>query len=146
MLRYSIAISATPLNVEDICKAGGKNKRYHLQSHVQPTNFVRNYNLAVFGKSTNTFDICQQSVRQMAVVNFRLASSTIHQLNRDLRVSFVDSLSNFGEENQADETLINDDYVLGGILGLFTGMSLLSIVEIIFWSLKLMRTYFSKKK
>ena len=52
-------------------------------------------------------------------MTFRLATDTVSVTVRSRRLSFFDKLSGFG-----------------GILGLFTGMSILSMVEVAFWILR----------
>ncbi len=63
------------------------------------------------------FELCQQRVKQdLAFILFDITKPTIQRVVKRERVTPADLLGN-----------------LGGTLGLFTGMSLLSIAEVIFW-------------
>jgi hypothetical protein len=42
--------------------------------------------------------------------------------------------------------IVNYCFFIGGTLGLFTGMSILSMIEIVFWAIKLGVKMFSSKK
>ena len=38
------------------------------------------------------------------------------------------------------------DLFLGGLVGLFSGMSILSVIEILYWCFKLLQTFIMQKK
>lgn len=61
-------------------------------------------------------EICKKKLLYKAEVFFKISTHTMIAIENSRRLSFFDKLSGFG-----------------GILGLFTGMSILSMVEIAFW-------------
>ena len=66
----------------------------------------------------------------MARVNQWMCDVTV----RTRRLSFFDKLSGFGKITSHTELFVI--CCLGGILGLFTGISILSVVEVAFWIIR----------
>lgn len=65
----------------------------------------------------------------LAFVTIEVSGSTVERTFRDLQFSFTDKVS-----------------ALGGTIGLFTGMSLLSVIEILFWINRMMILPLKQKK
>ena len=78
-------------------------------------------------------DICKKSINYRAKVIFRLATDTMTVTTTSKRLSFFDKLSGFGKNIKKLFFNICKKIISGGILGLFTGMSILSMVELTFW-------------
>lgn len=102
------------------------------------------------------YRICKKAVKQeVAVVNIILDSPQITQITKNARVSFSDKLGIIGE---CKRILKNDNvsvcwynysleqrlflpelfqllHFAGGTIGLFCGLSLISIVETVYWIL-----------
>ena len=67
-------------------------------------------------------DLCEEiNEKDKATLIMKMEGSTFTKLKRSLRVSFTDKLGS-----------------IGGTLGLFSGFSLLAIVELIHWICKIM--------
>ena len=96
-----------------------------------PKKFLAWYNYIVHKKEHREKELCKKKLKYRAVVNFQLATRAVSRTTQDLRQSFADKLSTFG--NQLYWPAVIDIDSLGGTLGLFTGMSILSMVEMIFW-------------
>ncbi len=62
------------------------------------------------------FDICRSELRGVAIVNIYMTSKYVTRIKTSLRVTLVGQLAS-----------------LGGVMGLFTGMSLLSVFELFMW-------------
>jgi len=63
---------------------------------------------------------CEQELDSLAVVRFQMDKESVTSVKQDVRVTFASQLSD-----------------LGGLVALFTGMSLLSVVEVMIWVIKL---------
>ncbi len=89
---------------------------------------MRNFEKEVSRKDTNDLDLCIERMQRMAYIRFQLSGENIMQFKRNLRVTFADQVAS-----------------LGGTVGLFTGMSILSFCEILFWLFKLVFGFGSAK-
>ena len=119
--RYSYSISATQMDPKKICSPNTVAVKFLTNPFINlPSRFIRNVEHATQGLDIGEEAICRRQLTTIAHAKFILASQIVTQTKRDVRVSFADTLSNFG-----------------GTLGLFTGMSLVSMVEALFWILRL---------
>ena len=87
-----------------------------------------------------------RAVESMAFVEVQFASDTVTQTTRDVRYTFAGILSNLGKKNNLTQSKIFQSYNinllhLGGTLGLFLGMSLLSMVEITYHLVRMICTF-----
>ena len=90
-------------------------------------------------KNNGTFeekDLCKENMKYRAVVNVQLAVATVSRTTQDLRQRFADKISTFGEKRTVCQEFDNNCFITGGTLGLFTGMSILSMVEVAFWIMR----------
>ena len=71
-------------------------------------------NLVQFDKSV--YEVIKSRVKKLTLVDIGFGTSDYKLITRDVRATFFDKLS-----------------LIGGTLGLYTGFSLISILEIIFW-------------
>ncbi len=88
--------------------------------------------------------LCKHMMKNhWATAKFQLASAHAMRLYQDVKVTFSDKIATFGgilsdlhDSNNAVRI------TLGGTMGLFTGMSLLSMLEVVFWLWKLLFSLF----
>ena len=74
-----------------------------------------------------------------AIISVRFASENYMRTIQSSKWSMPAKISSFGKCNemiQLGNFILIFDQFLGGILGLLTGMSLLSIIELGFWALR----------
>lgn len=61
----------------------------------------------------NTKHKCEEVLKNMAVVEFRLAATTATKINKSARVSFTDQLSNFGKTSAVRPMQAFTAHILG---------------------------------
>ena len=85
------------------------------------------------------YELCEKIVDHMAIVTVMFDKESYVRTKTSLRVSFTDKLAAFGKILIYLNKYLNNQLVpfLGGTLGLFTGMSILSMIEAVFWLFKL---------
>lgn len=82
--------------------------------------------------------ICREIMStDIGIISIRLGTKKYIKTIMDKRVTFTDQLGDLGMYLMVDLCMLTLLQILGGTLGLFTGMSLLSIVELGFWVVKL---------
>eukprot|EP00095_Tigriopus_kingsejongensis_P002325 maker-scaffold347_size200506-snap-gene-1.26 protein:Tk02325 transcript:maker-scaffold347_size200506-snap-gene-1.26-mRNA-1 annotation:"pickpocket" len=80
------------------------------------------------GKVYNEYDECVSLwSKEMTLVEFKLDSPTYTRMTKEAKTSFIDKVA-----------------TIGGTLGLFTGMSIISMFEICYWFMKASRRLISK--
>ena len=104
--------------------------------------FISRARKFISNESSDLTELCKRLLPYRAEVTFRLATDTVSVTVRTRRLSFFDKLSGFGK-NKNHRAVGGDCLsVLGGILGLFTGISILSVVEVAYWIIRyLVRKY-----
>ena len=134
---YSFSIVSTPFDSEGMCPRNVGSEEFLMKQFYEnqfPTKYVRK--LIEFKKnvSSDEDENCKNNIQYRAEVIFRLATNTMSVTVMSKRLSFFDQLSTFGicKVNLfcALVFILNHS---GGILGLFTGISILSMVEVTFW-------------
>ena len=117
----------------NICKEGNFIHQQLIQSSRQHFAF-ENYKALVTGDGTvpdlhsslANGSLCFQFIEKfVAIVSVESPTNTITKSARDVRVTFIDQLG-----------------TIGGTLGLFTGMSILSMVEIAFFAFTFFTTWY----
>ena len=99
----------------------------------------------------NVVQICTiMGNEDISFVRVVIANDKVVSYKRELKVSFSDRIATFGNEYLAESTYFRINIMLnisflGGTMGLFTGMSLLSLVELIFWMWKCLQGFFHKR-
>ena len=87
-------------------------------------------------------ELCQKITNHMAVVSVVFNQDTYVRTKTSLRVSFSDKLAAFGKSISSRRMITyllqNISFLVGGTLGLFTGMSILSMIEAAYWFLRLL--------
>ena len=85
------------------------------------------------------YELCEKIVDHVAIVTVMFDKESYVRTKTSLRVSFTDKLAAFGKILIYLNKYLNNQLVpfLGGTLGLFTGMSILSMIEAVFWLFKL---------
>ena len=132
---YSYSIVSEPFIEEEQCPTKNNNgvsifKEFY--STPFPRGFIRKARFYMGSMNSSDEDyLCKRLLPFRALVTFRLATDTVTVTTRTRRLSFFDKLSAFGR--LSSEILSLHVLILGGILGLFTGMSILSMVEVVYW-------------
>ena len=87
-------------------------------------------------------ELCQKITNHMAVVSVVFNQDTYVRTKTSLRVSFSDKLAAFGKSISSRRMITyllqNISFLVGGTLGLFNGMSILSMIEAAYWFLRLL--------
>ena len=129
----TVVTTYVPINAVDLCKEGSFFKKHLIRSFRQHFAF-RNYETLVTGDgqipnlqaSMTNGSLCYQFVEKfIAMVSVESPTSTVAKSAREPRVTFMDQLG-----------------TIGGTLGLFTGMSLLSMIEILFFLYAFLKSCF----
>eukprot|EP00095_Tigriopus_kingsejongensis_P009175 maker-scaffold145_size311916-snap-gene-1.10 protein:Tk09175 transcript:maker-scaffold145_size311916-snap-gene-1.10-mRNA-1 annotation:"GE16304" len=113
-IRYTYSVSSTAIDKDKICSADSNN--FSPAELVLPSMLQRSYDQNANSSAINMNDICKANLKKVAMVKFQLSSKQVTRIKRDIRVTVADMISTFG-----------------GTIGLFTGMSILSVIEAIFW-------------
>ena len=119
-----------PLDLEDICKSG-KFMSQHLEHSFSKHFAFEAYENLVEGGSIDELEtsltngsLCENYVRNfISFVSIGSPTTSVMKTVRDKRFTFNDQLG-----------------AIGGTLGLFTGMSLLSIVEVLIFAFVLVKS------
>ena len=128
----TVVTTYVPINAVDMCKEGSFFKKQLIHSFRQHFAF-RNYETLVTGDgqipdlqaSMANGSLCYQFVEKfIAMVSVESPTSTVAKSAREPRVTFMDQLG-----------------TIGGTLGLFTGMSLLSMIEIVFFLYAFLKSF-----
>ena len=157
-ITYSFNIVSTPFDPVKMCPSKKRTNAFLMKEfygsalHYRfPTKYVRR----IIGIRDNTSygddDICKEKIKYRAEIIFRLATNAMSVTVMSRRLSFFDQLSAFGRK-QETSPVINKNItwadevrrkscrfiklLSGGILGLFTGISIMSMVEVLFWILR----------
>ena len=107
-------------------------------AHKIPPQFERKLIEIKNNVSSDQVDYCKRNLQYRAMVIFRLATDSMSVTVMSSRLSFFDKMSAFGKIASPSFTTDNHliRYPSGGILGLFTGISILSMTEVVFWVLR----------
>ena len=105
--RYSYSVSSRVLDIETICQ---KNKNDHDPFYVKwhddfsdedralPPAFIRRYQQVVHGVDVGKDQICKNNMKTgIAVVKFQIAAQTVTQIEKKIRYSGADIISNLGK-------------------------------------------------
>ena len=139
-IRLSWEKTFRPINVENVCKSGSVLHEFFMKSATQHfshdhynrlatgdykqfiylDNMMRNKNI-----SGHFVTLCQQFVKKhIAIVTVESPTDVVDIISRDIRVTFMDQIG-----------------IIGGTLGLFTGVSMISILDFISYIYKLIKQY-----
>lgn len=100
-IRYSYSVSSTALDIDTLCKKNSDTEKFFGEAeYTLPKQFMRYYLQRAEDLNINTGDMCKAKMKKVAMVQFQLASQIVTQIKRDIRVTFADSISNFGEQKQ----------------------------------------------
>lgn len=121
--RYSYSVSSTVLNIDSVCQKNSDdqepfyanwNKDFSDDIKAQPPLFMRRYQQVRHGADVGKEVICKNNMKTgIAVVKFQLAAQTVTQIEKKLRYSSADYISNLGKLHiNAIEYLINFYYYI----------------------------------
>ena len=114
---YTASISSEPFDWQ---RMWDQNYDYFnpnpFYQYSQPIGILKSYEQMVFGKNMSNLEFCKDTLKRIAIVRIKLASNTVTAIKRSKRVTITGHISN-----------------IGGTLGLFTGMSIMSFIELTFW-------------
>ena len=144
-VNYAYSVVSTPLDIYDIALCEmlyaarhPNNMRYLNQVFDRGNRRIKFPWTWVEG---NLEEICQETVSQVAVINIQLTSDTITEIVRRRRVTFTDQLASLGNFLPIWSSNYFKFIFSGGVVGLFCGMSILSLVEILFWASRGLRAF-----
>ena len=85
----------------------------------------------------------------IALLTVEIAQPRILELVKDIKVTFPDMLGTIGKKKNEHIYPIRtlkfyEEIFSGGTIGLFTGLSLISVVEVVYWVYKTIEKYFSR--
>ena len=141
---YTSSVSSEPFDIDGMC---GEEYDYfeawffYVKNH--PNGLVRNYEELINGKNMTRLEFCKTVLQRIAIVQIRLASNLVTAIKRSQRVTLTGQLANIGKVQISIQIFsfhLNCSILLGGTLGLFTGMSIMSFCEIIFWLCRFFHT------
>ena len=95
---------------------------------------------------------CEMLAPHLAILEIEIASPTMIQSRLSQRTTLANQIAILGVFFSFAQyrTILNsiNSYFTGGTLGLFTGMSILSIVEVFYWLIKILASvrYFKVNK
>ena len=118
---YTASISSEPFDWQGMCEDKNDNYRLYFDpnpfyQYSQPIGILKSYEQMVFNKNMSYLEFCKETLKRIAVVRIKLASNTVTAIKRSKRVTITGHIAN-----------------IGGTLGLFTGMSIMSFIELTFW-------------
>ena len=117
---YTTSISSEPFDWQGMCDQDLNYVLYFdpnpFYQYSQPIGIIKSYEQMVFNKNMSNLEFCKETLKRLAVVRIKLASNTVTAIKRSKRVTITGHISN-----------------IGGTLGLFTGMSIMSFIELTFW-------------
>ena len=129
----TVVTNYVPINADELCKEGSFFKKQLTHSSWQHFAF-ENYKTLITGDgqipdlqaSMANGSLCHQFIhRFVGMVSVESPTSTVTKSAREPRVTFIDQLG-----------------TVGGTLGLFTGMSVLSMIEVVFFLVTFFRSCF----
>jgi hypothetical protein len=91
--------------------------------------------------------ICASTFKNdIAHMTLEIANPKVLEVVRDIKVTFPDKLGTVGRNSKSEtfDEEIKSKCFSGGAIGLFTGLSLISIVEIFYWVYRTIVDYFSR--
>ena len=150
-ISYSFSVVTTPFDPEEMCPDYQYTWEYDFlmktfYNNLYPPQFIRTLmnikNNAPDPDSNQRrylekTELCKMNLDYRALVNFKLVTDTMSVTVLSRRVSFFDKMSAFGKTAKELLVMYNRNgrffCISGGTLGLFTGISILSMIEIAFW-------------
>ena len=101
-----------------------------------------NSSLEAWNEDKVVADICKIIVKNhITKVSIMFDKTKYVRTEKNLRVTFADQLSNLGMILLLGTYQKITGFFSGGTLGLFTGMSILSLFEVVFWFMKSLSTF-----
>ena len=107
-----------------------------------------NEDLGKYDPDTAETEICKNLVEQdLALVTIMFEKKKYVRTIKNIRMTFTDKLGAFGNIfSIIKESNLFQIHILGGTLGLFTGMSILGMFEIAFWLMRIPLRFCEKGK
>ena len=147
--RYTYSLHTNKINAEELCSKKEYLTFMSSGTTGYPPKFIRRYEQIVYGKDIGDDVLCQNRTRNMAIVRFQIADQIITRIKKTQRMTFADFVSNIGTLHIKNHFFYLYQVFLfnisGGTLGLFSGISLISVAEFLFWIycsfLKYFKTY-----
>ncbi len=115
---YAYSMSLKKLDSDAMCRSSFRLRSYLSSPEVSGyPKFMQNFDNMTRDYVYDLYGLCTKTLDELAFVQIQFASSNVLQFRTELRVTLADQVAN-----------------LGGTLGLFTGMSILSFCEVLFWA------------
>ena len=141
-ISYSFSVKSTKFDETEMCQREGIKANFLMKEfyeHKYPPKYVRKLIELKDNVSSDTMDYCKKNLQYRAEAIFRLATDSMSVTVMSRRLSFFDKMSAFGSiiNSMNFNFQISCFHIfLGGTLGLFTGISILSMIELVFWLLR----------
>ena len=144
-ISYSFRVVSTKFEDKEMCGETSENSvmnDFNLVGHKFPRQFIRKLiHLKNNSVSSNEVEYCKRNLQYRAEVIFRLATDSMSVTVMSRRLSFFDKMSAFGTYKYRQVGFIPMvTNATGGTLGLFTGISILSMMEVVFWVVRYLVT------
>ena len=143
-LSYSFSFVSTPLDPDELCtQTEYGSLMWSFYQNKYPPQHVRTLLKIKSNISDDAEEYCRKNLEYRAEVIFRMAIDSMPVTVMSSRLSFFDKMSAFGKCLMKVFCFIQSNFFLqflGGTLGLFTGISILSMMEVVFWIFR----YFGK--
>ena len=108
LTRYSYSVYSTKIDEIALCDnddfvdalqfgTGYGTERKPDKNFRMPSKFIRRYEQIVQQQDINEKVLCQERVKNMAIVNFQIDSQFYNRIKRTQRVTFADTLANIGK-------------------------------------------------
>ena len=123
---YTAVVTSQPLSIDNMCY-GQEGQPYfpmgNFTEETIPRGILRTFEKMVLGKDVSRYGLCRAALKRIALVRINLASKVVTRITRNKRVTITGHIAN-----------------IGGTLGLFTGISIMSMFELLFWACRLLIT------
>ena len=138
---YSFRVVSTKFDEKEICQSTEDTLKDQFNYHKFPRQFIRKLIKFKHNISDDEVDYCTRNLKYRAQAIFRLETDSMSVTVMSRRLSFFDKMSAFGTYKYRQVGFIPMvTNATGGTLGLFTGISILSMMEVVFWVVRYLVT------
>ena len=139
-ISYSFSVVTTPFDPELLCRDDVNDYNFGKSDFLMkpfykrkdPPQYERRLLKMMNNVSEEAMTYCKKNLKYRAEVIFKMATDSMSVTTMSRRLSLFDKMSAFGKYF-LQLTMLCYFYVTGGTLGLFTGISILSMIEATFW-------------
>ena len=140
-ISYSFRVVSTKFDEKEICQSTEDTLKDQFNYHKFPRQFIRKLIKIKNNVSEDEISYCTRNLKYRAQAIFRLETDSMSVTVMSRRLSFFDKMSAFGTYKYRQVGFIPMvTNATGGTLGLFTGISILSMMEVVFWVVRYLVT------